>query len=295
LVQTVQLDVPRQQGEGITVFQNARLIRVADPAGVGPVIEHGTIVVQGRRIEAVGNDGEVAIPAGAIVVDASGTTIMPGLVDVHYHGLQQSAFSGSPVPGGGRLSGPSALAYGVTTVLEPMGNTGDASLSLSELRESGRSPGPRWFFVNVNIDAWIWNPPEGANVTGIESAKARLQLKVALGAEQVLKERSNTDRQRAQWYAEAARQLGIVIMAHTNDFRELLKRAADGYPVEHEPFPVPLYGDVKQFLAQTGTIWTPTMISDGRDTTTPNYFTAAKAFLNEVRERGQSDADKLHR
>ena len=54
-------------------FTNARLVTAA-----GAVIESGTLVVRDGKIEALGKD--VAVPAGARVVDATGKTIMPGLV-----------------------------------------------------------------------------------------------------------------------------------------------------------------------------------------------------------------------
>lgn len=49
------------------------------------VIDHGVVLVRDGRIEAVGPAGEVAIPAGAEVVDAAGQWLMPGLVDLHNH------------------------------------------------------------------------------------------------------------------------------------------------------------------------------------------------------------------
>lgn len=47
-------------------------------------IANGVLVVQGGRIIAVGGP-ETAIPAGAVVHDATGKIIMPGLVDTHSH------------------------------------------------------------------------------------------------------------------------------------------------------------------------------------------------------------------
>ena len=55
-------------------IQGARIVTVS-----GPVIERGTVVVQHGRIVSVGPD--VAVPAGATVIDASGKTLYPGLVD----------------------------------------------------------------------------------------------------------------------------------------------------------------------------------------------------------------------
>jgi imidazolonepropionase-like amidohydrolase len=46
-------------------------------------IEDGTVVVRAGKIAAVGKD--VAVPAGAIVVDAHGESLTPGIIDCHSH------------------------------------------------------------------------------------------------------------------------------------------------------------------------------------------------------------------
>jgi len=45
------------------------------------VIENGVIVMQGGKITAVGAAGSVNVPSGAQVIDATGMTIYPGLID----------------------------------------------------------------------------------------------------------------------------------------------------------------------------------------------------------------------
>ena len=60
--------------EAPLVIRGARVVTVS-----GPVIEKGTVVVHKGRIVAVGPD--VAVPAGATLVDGSGKTLYPGLVD----------------------------------------------------------------------------------------------------------------------------------------------------------------------------------------------------------------------
>ena len=58
--------------------------RIIDGYG-GPVIENGVILVAGDRIVQVGRVGELAVPAGATVIDGNGHTVMPGLIDMHVH------------------------------------------------------------------------------------------------------------------------------------------------------------------------------------------------------------------
>src|SRR5262245_42410773 len=62
-----------------TVVRAGRLV---DPEK-GTVALNQTIVVEGEKITAVG--GSPAVPAGARVIDLSGLTVLPGLVDAHTH------------------------------------------------------------------------------------------------------------------------------------------------------------------------------------------------------------------
>ena len=56
-----------------TAFTNARIHTVS-----GKTIEKGTLVIRNGKIDAVGKD--VVVPAGAKIIDATGKTLMPGLV-----------------------------------------------------------------------------------------------------------------------------------------------------------------------------------------------------------------------
>jgi imidazolonepropionase-like amidohydrolase len=64
----------------------------------GPAIHRGTVVMRGRKIVAVGDN--VAVPAGATIVDATGKYVMPGLVDaMTYFGIdaQDLAETSEPI------------------------------------------------------------------------------------------------------------------------------------------------------------------------------------------------------
>lgn len=65
----------------VKVIKAAKLI---DGTG-GPVVGNPIVVVDGGRIKAVGPASAVNVPAGAEVIDASGYTLLPGLMDIHVH------------------------------------------------------------------------------------------------------------------------------------------------------------------------------------------------------------------
>ena len=66
--------------EKTTAYRGARIL----PAGAPP-IEQGVLVIAGGKILAVGGSA-TPIPDGAVVVDCSGQTITPGLIDASFRG-----------------------------------------------------------------------------------------------------------------------------------------------------------------------------------------------------------------
>lgn len=50
-----------------------------------PPIHHAAVVIEGDRITAVGPAREVQIPRDARIIDTSGRTMLPGLIDLHVH------------------------------------------------------------------------------------------------------------------------------------------------------------------------------------------------------------------
>ena len=66
-------DIP----QGTMFFKNARIITMKGDE----VIENGDMLIENNRIKAVGKSGTLSPPPGAKVMDVSGKTIIPGLVD----------------------------------------------------------------------------------------------------------------------------------------------------------------------------------------------------------------------
>ncbi len=84
----------------------------------GDPIAGAVIVVQGSLIEAVGTDSTLDIPVEALVIDAGGGYILPGLFNMHVHGgydegnLQEWAESGvTTVRDLGDFRHPSSVSY----------------------------------------------------------------------------------------------------------------------------------------------------------------------------------------
>src|SRR4051794_15108253 len=50
-----------------------------------PPIHHAAILIEGNRIVQAGSVSEVKVPDDATVVDTSGRTMLPGLIEAHGH------------------------------------------------------------------------------------------------------------------------------------------------------------------------------------------------------------------
>ena len=64
----------------------------------GPVVPDAAVVIDGERITRVGPRDAVLYPASAEVIDISGMTLLPGLIDCHDH-LASPGLLGPLAPG----------------------------------------------------------------------------------------------------------------------------------------------------------------------------------------------------
>ena len=124
-------------------------VRIVDGNGGAPV-EHGTIVIEGRKIVAVGPTLNISIPPGVRTLDEGGRTALPGLADMHVH--LTGGWDGVSADMLGYHRYMNALLYaGVTTVLDT-GNVESYVLQLRAETAAGRLLGPRIYCVGPLVD-----------------------------------------------------------------------------------------------------------------------------------------------
>src|SRR6266704_929635 len=76
---TVKAQKPAMTPEGVIAIKAGHVIDVEN----GRVLEKQVILLRGKKIEAIG--GDLKIPVGAIILDLSTKTVLPGLIDCHTH------------------------------------------------------------------------------------------------------------------------------------------------------------------------------------------------------------------
>lgn len=124
-------------------------VRIVDGNGGAP-IERGAIVVQGKRIVAIGPGASVTVPSSARHIDGAGRTAIPGLADMHVHLTGGWDGETSNMLSFHRYLN-SLLYSGVTTVLDT-GNVEPFILQLRAETAAGRLLGPRIYCVGPLVD-----------------------------------------------------------------------------------------------------------------------------------------------
>jgi imidazolonepropionase-like amidohydrolase len=152
------------RGAAATVILGGTLI---DGNG-GPPVENSAVVIRGDRIVAVGKVADVSIPPNAVVIQAEGKTVLPGLIDMHVHLIKGDDLH-------------LFIAAGVTTVRD-LGNFTDQVAGLTKRTRSGEIIGPRIFFSGesfIHEDGFAqWQrPTKDAN-----EARAEVKRRIAAGA-----------------------------------------------------------------------------------------------------------------
>jgi len=244
----IVVEVPRDRPEGVLVLRGARIVTMRGDE----VIESGDVVIERNRISAVGATGSVSVPAGAVVRDVAGMTIVPGFVDTHAH-LRP--------PAGIHTTQPwmylANLAFGVTTTRDPQTGVSDV-LTYADMVRAGRMLGPRIFSTGPGI----FGSYQGERIRDLDHARDILKRYSEYYDTHTFKMYLAGNRQQRQWLIMAARELGLMPTTEAGiDFALDLTHAMDGYPgIEHNLPIYPLYDDVVTLFAESRVVNTPTLI-----------------------------------
>ncbi|PHS77018.1 MAG: amidohydrolase [Robiginitomaculum sp.] len=239
--------------DGVIVITGARIVTMEGKGG--GVIEDGVIVIKDNRIKAIGAAADIAIPAEAQTLDASGKTIIPGLIDAHAHGAQGTS---GLIPNQ-NWSAIAHLAFGVTTVHDPSSQA-EHIFAASEMQRAGMILAPRTFSTGEIIYG-AKAPGFFASIDSEDDAKEHISRLKAQGAYSV-KNYNQPRREQRQQVVTAAREANLAVVAEGGSlFHMDLSMVADGNTgIEHNLPQSELYDDVIQFYSQTGVGYTPTLI-----------------------------------
>ncbi|WP_437590053.1 amidohydrolase family protein [Sorangium sp. So ce1000] len=182
----------------------------------GPALPNAAVVVRGDRIVAAGARDAVDVPLGAEIVEAAGQTLLPGLIDAHFH-----------------LDGDNGLLalylkHGVTSLRDP-----GAWIEAYDAARATPVPIPRLFLTGPHLD---WPPPaypsDAMLVRDPVEARRAVDDLVTRGASGI-KIYFRLPLGMIEVVTAAAHERGVITTAHleTVDARDAVRAGLDG--VEH--------------------------------------------------------------
>lgn len=200
------------KGKGSYALVGATLI---DGRGGEPQV-NSCVIVQGDKITAVGKSGETDIPDGAQIIDLKGLTLLPGLIDAHYHDEDSDTLTTL------------YLRNGVTSVRDP----GEWIESYESLRASGKTL-PRLFLAGPHLDAYPpAYPRDSYIVNDPEEARIAVERLAAQGAT-VVKVYYGMSVGMIRAICDEAQEYGLPVTAHLEitNAKDAIDAGLDG--IEH--------------------------------------------------------------
>ena len=263
---SIDLTVPGDRPDGAVAFRGGKVITMLGEE----VFERGTVVVEGNRISAVGPADAIEIPRGAHVVDTTGKTVMPGLVDMHGH--IDCCYYGGPMPQK-HASHYAAAAFGVTTNLDQY-TSEITAYATSEMQKAGLLVGPRFIPSGRVIYGRAGRADQSyVPLENYQDAVNTMTRKAALGGH-FIKSYKQPSRRARQQLVKAGREAGIMVDGEgESQFFVDLSILLDGtWALEHCIPVANYYDDLVQLMTHSGVVNTPTLIITFGEIMGENYF-----------------------
>jgi imidazolonepropionase-like amidohydrolase len=296
--------------------------RMIDPRRDAP-IDNAVVVIRGDRIEAAGTASAVTVPAGARVLDLSGYTILPGLMDCHVH------ITMTPGDGGDTQKLKETVAhdaiYGVAhakvtleagfTTIRNVGSGNYADAALRDLIERGVVPGPRMWVAtrglgatggHADINGWSSDlklPGTAEIADGVDELRKAVRTQIKNGADLIKVTATGGilsvgDAVTHQQYSleeleaivETAGMLGVKVAAHAHSPGGMNDAVRSGVvSIEHGSL---VDDEGIRLMKERGTFLVPTLytldfiIEEGSSSGVPQYsIDKAKSIARQQRER----------
>lgn len=256
----IVVETPRAKPKGVAVLTGARVITMKGDE----VIEKGDITITDNRITEIKpsvTKGKPVFPAGARVIDVTGKTIIPGFVDVHAHMWPPRDVHQTQV-----WQYLANLAYGVTTTRDPQSATTDV-YAYADLVEAGEILGPRIYTTGPGVFDRSGLDDKDATRNYIKRYREAYQT-------DTLKQYVAGDRIVRQWVAAACKEFKITPTTEgALDMKLDLSQMIDGFSGNEHSLPIqPIYKDIAEFVAQTKTFYTPTILVAYGAPWSENYY-----------------------
>lgn len=240
-----QREIPR----GRVILRGGTVVPMTDRTNPSLSLTDTDILIEDNLIQAIGPTGTLAADR-AEIVDVTGSYIVPGFIDAHYH-LADIRRDVLQMDVWGLKAG---LAYGVTTLFDPSSLTIDM-LAYQDLVEAGEVEGSRLFSTGPAIFSFN----DFRSLDEVRSVLTRYRDFYRIPN---LKQYRSGNRRVRQWFAQAADQLGMTPTTEgALSFKLGLSHIIDGYSGNEHALPPPhLYDDVAKLFAESQTTSTLTLM-----------------------------------
>jgi len=255
--------------EGTLVLRNGRIFD-----GTGAPARAGTLVIERNKIARILPANSSDWPKDAQVIDVSGETILPGLIDLHTHltyPLNEEDFGVAMNDADATLRGVEKLRYfiesGITSVRD-VGSKGDVPFRLKVWVAENRIPGPRVFpagaFITGEGGHSTENTPDeviglmGATrlASGPDDWRQAVREQFHKGAD-VIKLGSHFSPEEVKAAVTEAHELGLKVTVDAETFYIQRAVEAGADTIEH---PLPRSEETIQLMAKKGVAADPTLI-----------------------------------
>jgi imidazolonepropionase-like amidohydrolase len=163
----------------------------------GPPVADSVVVIQGDRIVGAGLRASTNIPDGAATISGEGLSVLPGLIDAHFH-IEKDY----DLP-------PLFLSHGVTSLRDP----GQWIETFEPVRRS-ESPQPRCFVTGGHLDQWPPAHPKDARIVQNDEDVRKIVDQYADSGASAIKVYYRLSLDRIRLACEAAKARGLPITAH---------------------------------------------------------------------------------